>query len=339
MTADASRPEGSPTGARGSWLAGPGFDLLFVANLWWVVAWLPGYLGVVGESPIAFWQIYFITTPHRWLTLVVVVSDPDRRGGRTSTFVWLAIIAAACVIGVHRWTGAFLCLLLVDYIWNAWHFAAQHAGVLRIYGRKTGGGRPRLEKHTMRAFVTYAILRGAGWSTGWTETLPWGTDLLRGVDVLMLGVAGLLLASELKDGLFRRPAKLIYVTSVLTLYAALVLAATFEIRSVRLSLPLAASAFHAVEYMAIVTFYAWRRQEHGSAGPFRSMARNWVRLLAVYIVLLGILSVEMDQRYAEFWLGLNIWAAFLHYAFDGMIWKLRQPATARTMGVQVENAS
>jgi hypothetical protein len=33
------------------------------------------------------------------------------------------------------------------------------------------------------------------------------------------------------------------------------------------------------------------------------------------------------------WQGLNLWASFVHYAFDGMIWKLRRPATAAALGV------
>ena len=32
------------------------------------------------------------------------------------------------------------------------------------------------------------------------------------------------------------------------------------------------------------------------------------------------------------WIGLNLWAALLHYAYDGMIWKLRRPATAQALG-------
>jgi hypothetical protein len=31
-------------------------------------------------------------------------------------------------------------------------------------------------------------------------------------------------------------------------------------------------------------------------------------------------------------MGANIWAAFLHYAYDGMIWKLRRPETAKALG-------
>ena len=37
--------------------------------------------------------------------------------------------------------GALTCLLAVDYVWNAWHFAAQHHGIYRIYGRLGGPAR------------------------------------------------------------------------------------------------------------------------------------------------------------------------------------------------------
>ena len=35
---------------------------------------------------------------------------------------------------------------------------------------------------------------------------------------------------------------------------------------------------------------------------------------------------------AAAWQGLNLWAAFVHYAYDGMIWKLRRPETAAALG-------
>jgi hypothetical protein len=97
------------------------------------------------------------------------------------------------------------------------------------------------------------------------------------------------------------------------------------------------AAFHAVEYLAIVTFYAWKRKDQGSASPFQLMARDWLRVLATYIVVLGVASSLLENsRYdivVQLFVGANLWAAFLHYAYDGMIWKLRRPQTAQTLGV------
>src|SRR5262249_57489311 len=132
---------------RGGWVGWPAFDLLFLANLAWPLALLPGFVSAEGRPHTEFWQLYFLTTPHRWITLVLVALDPDRRGGRTWLFAGIAVLAAALVLSVRLATGAFLCLLLVDYLWNGWHFAAQHYGVLRIYDRTAGGGWPRLERH------------------------------------------------------------------------------------------------------------------------------------------------------------------------------------------------
>jgi hypothetical protein len=319
------------------WIVSPAFDLLFLANLGWLLALLPGFVSAEGTPHVEFWQIYFLTTPHRWLTLVLVATDPDRREGRTGLFVALAVLACAVVWGVQLTTGAFVCLLLVDYVWNGWHFASQHAGVLRIYARKVGGGRPFLERHGLRFFIFYTIARTAGWSTGWLEDSPPGLALLHALDLAVLAVPAGLVAAELLDRPWRL-AKLVYLASVCGLYTGLLLALHTEQRLLILALTTASALFHAVEYLAIVTHYAWRRQSHGSASLFRSMARQWLTFLAAYVVLLGLFAAVAERQFRELWLGLNLWAAFLHYAYDGLIWKLRRPATAQALGAELAPA-
>ena len=103
-----------------------------------------------------------------------------------------------------------------------------------------------------------------------------------------------------------------------------------------IALPAAASTFHAVEYLAVVTHYARRRAGVGSDGLFRRMAARWAGVLAVYLVALGVIGVWVNhpnRGLAEAWAAANVWAAFLHYAYDGLIWKLRRPATAQALGV------
>src|SRR5688500_2706334 len=78
LTVSASTPErsaaavvaGSPRAARG-WLLGPWFDLFFIANLAWPLVLLaPLGESFGGHSGLQFWQVYYITTPHRWITLI-----------------------------------------------------------------------------------------------------------------------------------------------------------------------------------------------------------------------------------------------------------------------------
>jgi hypothetical protein len=314
----------------GDWLVSPAFDLLFVANVGWLLALVPGYVAAEGVVHVEFWQVYFITTPHRWLTLVLVAADPDRRAGRRLIFPALAALALVAVLGVYLSTGAFACLLLADYVWNGWHFASQHAGVLRVYALKSGGGRPWLEKHALRWFVFYVTLRTAGWATGWLEgeAFAW----LRVADRLALAVPAVLVGLAVYDGPRRHPAKAAYAASVCGLYALLLVALTDGLTALVLALTVAAALFHAVEYLALVTHYAWRRRTVGSPGLFRTVARYWLAALAAFLLILGTFAAVVQRQGVAWWVGLNLWAAFLHYAYDGLIWKLRQPATAQALG-------
>ncbi len=315
----------------GGWVVSPAFDLLFLANVLWPLAFLPGFVSDEGTPHVEFWQLYFLTTPHRWITLVLVAADPDRREGRGWLFAALAALAAALVGGVWLCTGAFTCLLLVDFLWNGWHFASQHHGVLRVYARKAGGGRPRLERWGLRLFICYVIARVAAWSTGWLEDYPHGLSLVRALDLAALAVPGALLGLELLDRPLR-PGKLTYLASVCGLYSALLLALRGGHATLALALAAASAVFHAVEYLALVTHYAWRRRQTGSDGLFRAVAVRWLTALAAFAVGLGVSAWLINRHAAALWAGLTIWASLLHYAYDGMIWKLRRPETARALG-------
>lgn len=332
-----SRPQGTAADDR-HWIVSPGFDLLFFANLTWVLAWLPWYSSGPGTTHLDYWQVFFITTPHRWITLLLVTADPDRRIDRKGVFAVMAVLTALVVSGVWLTFGTFRCLVIADAIWNGWHFASQHSGILRIYGRKAGGGRRWLDIRAIRLFVFVVTLRLLGWTTGWLESGADSQHWLVWFDRLWLAFGGLLVAVELIDRPTVRPGKVIYLASVVGLYGSLLWAISQQRTDLVTRLTVAAALFHAVEYLAIVTSYAWRRQTQGSAGLFRAMANRWMIVLVLYVALLGLIAQFAETSWRELWAGLNLWAAFLHYAFDGMIWKLRKPATAAALGATTSTA-
>ena len=323
---------GSTTGKsmNAGWLVSPAFDLLFFANLPVFLLLLP----LSNTNPVEFIQIYFLTVPHRWLTLFLVAFDADRREGREKAIIGLPLLFAAVVVAVLASSRNLTCLLLIDYIWNGWHFASQHAGLLAVYSRRCGDtGRHRLERHGTRFLVCYVVLRTAGWSTGWMETLPIARLGLSITDGLTLGIAALLVLRCM----LARPlpvAKCWYMASVAGVYSGLLAGLILDNKWLIGSFAAAGAFFHAAEYVALVGYYGWRKGLHEPGGMVPAVARQWVVLVILFCLIMGGVSslVQSGQQMPMWWMALNVWAALLHYAYDGMIWRLRKPSTAAALG-------
>jgi hypothetical protein len=307
----------------GHWLVGPWFDLLLVANLAWplLLLWQFGD-GFSGRAGVQFWQLYFLTTPHRWITLAIVFLDRERFAARRWLFIGVAAIVIAVCLGVRISTGTLTCLLTIDYLWNAWHFASQHHGIYRIYGRLTEPARSAglaLEKWVLRLFILYVIVRvaGATWSyPGFEQTFHMA-------DWLALAAPAWLATSDFLRG----PSlpRSTYLLSTLCLYTGLLASVHFLQPSLVLALATASAIFHAVEYLALVTWSA--RQRHTSRGDqlglFARIVPQWAVALTLFMAILGSSGWLLDQHLLRPWLFVNVIVAFLHYAYDGLIWRQR----------------
>ena len=51
------------TAGRGGWVVSPAFDLLFLANVGWVLLLWPGLARADRTLATEFWQLYFLTAP------------------------------------------------------------------------------------------------------------------------------------------------------------------------------------------------------------------------------------------------------------------------------------
>ncbi len=247
----------------------------------------------------------------------------------------MALIFAVVVAGAYLGSGAFLCLGLVDYIWNGWHFASQHAGVLRIYSKKVAGGNAWLERWGLRGFIFYVIVRTSSSILWKLENNSLVSTIAAISDWAILTLPFAIVVTNLLAWHRDRFPKLVYLISVLSLYSGYLLASHFQLSQFILCLATAAALFHAVEYLAIVSHYANRRQNVGSEGLMRKLSQHWTFVLTVFALCLGTLGVWASspmRGYDTIWQGVNLWAAFTHYAFDGVIWKLRRPETAMALG-------
>ncbi len=315
------------------YLVTPWFDLLFVCNLYWpLLLLIEGWGGLRAHETLLFWQVFFVTTPHRWITLFLVFGDRERLQHSGGLFAGIAILVVGSVSLLWLSTGSLLCLMAVDYLWNAWHFAAQHHGIYRIYSRQNGEARAWLvqaEKWLFRLFILYVIARVAGWSWQYEQL----TQLAHSCDLWMLLIPAAVLGLQCERGLKRSWSGLIYTASVLSLFSAMLLAVHFDAKQMVLQLALASALFHAVEYLAIVSWSMNSGKTASRRDLFGHVGSRWLGYLVVFVVLLGASAWMLEQGAFKLWAAINLMAAFLHYSFDGIIWKKPRRRTAEGSSV------
>jgi hypothetical protein len=98
-----------------------------------------------------------------------------------------------------------------------------------------------------------------------------------------------------------------------------------------LCLATASALFHAIEYLTLVSWSV--RQRHAALGYQMGMlgelAPRWGIALGVFVLVLGAGGWFLNSRFIETWLFINVVVAFLHYAYDGLIWRRRAAAVAQ----------
>ncbi len=328
-----------PSAGRTGWIVSPWFDLLFIANLTWLLALLPVYVSPEGLPYFDdYWVFLYLATPHRWMTVTLAALDPDRRYGRDRLFAVFAVLVAVLAGVVLATTGETRALGLFYSIIIAWHFASQHAGILRMYARKAGGGRRWLETWPPRIFVFYVSIRtitGADTLLGFWPSLP-----INFLDWAIFAIPAGMWAVELLDKPWRRIPKIIYMMSFTGMYASTLLAIHFYEQRLAIAMLAVGTVFHSVEYMAIVTHYAWRRRTRGTPGLFQKIAKRWTAVIVWYVAFSGLVFTfakqsPPDSTFAVVFLAVNVWASTLHCIYDGFMWKLRDPSTADLLDVEI----
>jgi hypothetical protein len=324
-----------------TWLIGPWFDLLFLANLAWPAVVLAALAGsTTFHDRLSFLQIYFLSSPHRWITLVLVFCDrerfwkePAKFGGIGLGLVALGLLLVAASSYVPYATDSLTLLMMLDYVWNAWHFAAQHAGIARIYGRFARPTQsPRgteFEKIAIRIAVLWIFFRLAvylslhgpnpGFGEFLTTVLPW-------LDPIALLPALVLLVNEWRDFTPAACGRVLYITSVLTLYTGQLAALRLGAEAWMQALFLAGAVFHAVEYLAVCR---WAMQKKTTGIWHYQLARTGLAVVA-FMVVLGCANALVYYGWSVYyWALITLLVSLLHYCYDGIIWKARpQPRPA-----------
>ena len=316
----------------GGWLLSPAADLALIANLIWPFVFLliclnKRYLNVELELFLAS----AIGTPHRWLTLPLIANDRARlrRGG--GTLAWATILTAMLYAGVWRWLGGLRGVVLATFLWQVWHVAAQHAGLARVYAVR---GRPDVrssgfwEKTVLRAFVVYAFIRLASLG-GVLQVWPRFDALVRGSglpdgrwDWLALAAPVLLLGREAAGFDRRLAARYAHLASVCAIYSGVILLTRLGRFDYALSLSAAIGVFHAVEYFGFVTWSVENRRKPRESFYAPWFAAHWRLALGIFLIAMACGTLTAAFFFPIAWLATNSFVSMLHYAFDGVIWKI-----------------
>lgn len=325
-----------------AWLVAPWFDLFFMANLAWPVLFLVSLLLTQwAYQPLTLVQIYFLSTPHRWITLVLVFLDPVNFPANPRRFgaIGLALVGAGAVLAVagyfHPYGQQTLYLLMmVDYVWNAWHFGAQHMGIARIYARV--GQRQQddraieFEKGAIRGLVLWTFLRAIVYvATQPGQRMAEYADSIRYIfvlDYLFVGQALLVLLRERSANWAANRGRLIYLVSVVSAYVIQLAALQTGHEGMIKSAFLVQAVFHAMEYLAIVSWSVSKKK----GGVWTYLAPRTALFVLVFMMALGISNYVLAEHVSLYaWTLVTLLVSLLHYGYDGIIWKSKpKPAAA-----------
>lgn len=324
----------APGQPRPGWLLGRGLDTVVIANWWWPVLAVAFATSGWLHSGLSWWQLYLVSSPHRWITLPLVFGEGERVRAQWRRFaaVGAALVALGgtlLALGMRASTGmaALGLLMSVDYVWNAWHFASQGAGINRIYGRAVAPDTDRRvaesEKSMFRTVVIWTFLRlaivvGATSANTRIDFDISGLDrLTRWGDLIALGIAAVLVYRVARRSSPGHRSQLSYTTSFMTLYGLQL----FGLHTHRVALvgylAFAAAVFHASEYLAVCSWAASRKRD----GLWRRPAARSVGALVVFIAVVGGLNWAVALWSVWAWAAMTLVVSLLHYGYDGMIWR------------------
>lgn len=339
VTNELKRPGAAKAHAKG-WLFNPVVDGLVVANLLWpllaiVTAALTG--NPLGES-LGFLIAYFLILPHRWITLSLVFLDPVKFQQHSRKFLLVAVVIVGGVCLTQMSMGALALLLAIDLIWNAWHFAAQHAGIARIYDRmahpnvhSTG----MADKIVLRTLIIFAILRMAATALPsvdegrvWLEWLPTVMAPLAILDWIVIALPVGLIIRELVYFNSATWGRLTYLSSITAMYGLMILGVRYQIGGLSIGCAAAATFYHSAEYLAVVTWYVKKNKSLHETKPFCYFVPRWAVALVTFMAACFVSAFMFKHRYLYSWMFLNVIISYMHYAYDGMIWKRPKPKPA-----------
>lgn len=323
---------------RRTWIQAPAIDLALFSYGWlivllpllWVDAWI---------YPIVF-AVLMVNDLHRHYTFVLVYGEPEEFEKRRTLYIWLPIVAAL-VAFAFVYSKSFPVLLTISVLWTMYHSVGQKYGITRIYARKAGYGEAWIEKGLIFSWFFYVVFAiaeeeaatltqfdaGRVVLAALGHTLQYMTALSYPILAVALGFTLLFVRQEYANRHRMSVAKVLYVASILMLFAVF-------FRSLVIGYVVFGFS-HALEYIALVNIFIktkYAKRPEAQSLLARASRRLWLSSTLFGIGVVGVCAVAQLQ-YAEA-LGIYIvGSGFLHFIYDGWIWKVRRPEVGAPLGI------
>lgn len=315
------------------WIISPSVDLSCISVGWLALFAAPSLFPHHSES----FRLIAVTSfvAHRYFTFPLVYLDRIEFARRRLTYIATPLLCLGFVGLCYYFRIDEPEMFAFWYLFNYFHFVRQKYGILRIYSGKGQWGNKRLD-----AWTSYLWgMAGFGYMFAFQADVEGRVmhylHLLVGTPLPHLAARAIYAAAILVTiawliyewrGPQRNHPKLLFLASVAFMYGVVPILSTD-------ALFIATSFSHAAEYIALVALTVRNKaRQDAFASPILTRAGNRIVpytagfIAVVSGALFGLKSLSLTA-----FLVFTYGTSFMHFIYDGMIWKLRRPRVARAV--------
>jgi tetratricopeptide (TPR) repeat protein len=335
------------------WFHSAPFDLLLVLGTP-LVTWplLLAAKGAVGPDLLRM-LLPISATGHYFATFVRAYGDRELLARFRTRLTVAPIVLVATALGLI-WNGQLAAVMLVTALWGFWHWLAQAFGFARIYDSKVGSYAARtafLDRAlVVMGFVGTVVLNPNSTALFGTLFLDVGIGLpsaetfgvVRSVTQVMVAATITAYLANLATAIARvQPwswqKQCMHVTTIGYYWFAFSYAPNVLIAHVLYEV------FHDIQYFAITWITCRARvQREGVAPWLRTMFRPGPVAALLYVAAMAAFggldvlgrSLGRTDPVGQTALGVFLAAAWLHYYYDGFLWKAREASVGADLGIQ-----
>ena len=321
------------------WIISPSVDLCCISLGWLVFFAVPYLFSDYSET----FRLIAVTSfvAHRYFTFPLVYLDRIEFERRRLIYLITPVLCLGFVALCYYFRVEEPEMFAFWYLFNYFHFVRQKYGILRIYSGKGQWGHKQLDAWTSYLwgiagfgylFAFQADVEGR--VMHYLHTLI-GTPLpevgAQGIYVAAIAVTIAWLVYEFRGAQINWP-KLLFFVSVAFMYGVVPILSSD-------ALFIATSFSHAAEYIALVALTVHNKAKLDAfASPVLTRAgKRIVPYTAGFIVVVSGLLYGLKFLSLPIFLVFTYGTSFMHFIYDGMIWKLRRPRVAREVGAAMSD--